>query len=49
VKESTIHREINELKTKIDNIKAKVIHDMENHRKENKKEIQTQRKTTPTD
>jgi uncharacterized protein Yka (UPF0111/DUF47 family) len=31
--ENTINREINELKTKIDNIKEEVTHDMENFRK----------------
>jgi chromosome segregation ATPase len=38
--ESTINREINELKIKIDNIKDKVTHDMENLRKKNEIEIQ---------
>jgi hypothetical protein len=37
--ENTIHREINELRTKIDNIKE-VTHDMENLRKKNETEIQ---------
>jgi uncharacterized protein Yka (UPF0111/DUF47 family) len=32
-KESTINREINELRTEIDNIKEEVTHDMENLRK----------------
>jgi hypothetical protein len=31
--ENTINREINELRVKIDNIKEKVSHDMEHHRK----------------
>jgi hypothetical protein len=35
-----MNREINELKMKIDNIKEEVTHDMENHRKKNKTEIQ---------
>jgi uncharacterized protein Yka (UPF0111/DUF47 family) len=38
--ENTINREINELKTKIDNIKEEVTHDMENFRKNNEPEIQ---------
>jgi molecular chaperone GrpE (heat shock protein) len=38
--DNTINREINELKTKIDNIKEEVIHDMENLRKKNETEIQ---------
>jgi septal ring factor EnvC (AmiA/AmiB activator) len=38
--ESTINREINELRTKIDNIKE-VANDMENLRKKNETEIQT--------
>jgi hypothetical protein len=33
--ENTINREINELNTKIDNIKEEGIHDMENVRKKN--------------
>jgi uncharacterized protein YlxW (UPF0749 family) len=33
--ESTINREINELRMKIDNIKEEVTHDMENLRKKN--------------
>jgi chromosome segregation ATPase len=38
--ENTINREINELRTKIDNIKEEVTHDMENIRKKNETEIQ---------
>jgi hypothetical protein len=38
--EITINREINDLKTKIDNIKEEVTHDMENLRKKNKTETQ---------
>jgi uncharacterized phage infection (PIP) family protein YhgE len=38
--ENTINREINELRTKIDNIKEEVIHDMENLRKKNETEVQ---------
>jgi hypothetical protein len=38
--ENTINKEINELKMKIDNIKEKVIHDMENLRKKNEKETE---------
>jgi hypothetical protein len=34
------YREINELNMKIDNIKEKVIHDMENLRKKNEKETE---------
>jgi hypothetical protein len=47
-----MNREINELKTKIDNIKEEVTHDMENLRKKNETETQNtkQRKaTTPAD
>jgi hypothetical protein len=40
VKQNTINREINELKTKIDNTKAEGTHDMENLRKKNETEIQ---------
>jgi molecular chaperone DnaK (HSP70) len=40
--ENTINREINELKTKIDNIKEEVTHAMKNHRKKSETEIQTQ-------
>jgi hypothetical protein len=39
-KKNTINREINELRMKIDNIKAEVTHDMENLRKKNKTEFQ---------
>jgi chromosome segregation ATPase len=38
--ENTINREINGLKTKIDNIKEEVFHDMKNLRKKNATEIQ---------
>jgi DNA anti-recombination protein RmuC len=38
--ENTRNREITELKTKIDNIKEEVTHDMENLRKKNEAEIQ---------
>jgi DNA repair exonuclease SbcCD ATPase subunit len=38
--ENTINREISELRTKIDNIKKEVTHDMENLRKKNETEIQ---------
>jgi uncharacterized protein Yka (UPF0111/DUF47 family) len=38
--ENTIHRKINELKTKIDNIKEEVTHDMENLRKKNETKTQ---------
>jgi molecular chaperone GrpE (heat shock protein) len=37
--EHTKNREINKLKTKIDNIKEEVTHDMENLRKNNETEI----------
>jgi hypothetical protein len=37
--ESTVNREINELKVKIDNTKEEVTHDMENLRKKSKAEI----------
>jgi chromosome segregation ATPase len=38
--ENAINREINELRTKIDNIKEEVTHDTENLRKKNETEIQ---------
>jgi paraquat-inducible protein B len=38
--ENTINRELNELRTKIDNIKEEVTHGMENLRKKNEAEIQ---------
>jgi chromosome segregation ATPase len=38
--ENTINREINELRTKTDNIKEEVTHDMENLRKKNEIDIQ---------
>jgi polyhydroxyalkanoate synthesis regulator phasin len=38
--ETTINREINELRSKIDNIKEEVTHDMENLRKKSETEIQ---------
>jgi chromosome segregation ATPase len=40
VKQNTINREINELRTKIDNIKEERTHDMENLRKNNETETQ---------
>jgi hypothetical protein len=36
-----INKDINELRTKIDNIKEKTTQDMENLRKKNKTELQT--------
>jgi hypothetical protein len=39
-KENTKNREINELRTKIDNIKEEGTHDVENLRKKNETEIQ---------
>jgi molecular chaperone GrpE (heat shock protein) len=45
--ENTINREINELKTKIENIKEEVTHDIENLRKKNETEIQNTMKATP--
>jgi pantothenate synthetase len=48
--EKTINREINESRTKIDNIKEEVTHDMENLRKKNEEEIQKKNwKATPAD
>jgi paraquat-inducible protein B len=47
--ENTINREINELRTKIDNIKQVVTHDMGNLRKKMKQKYKTQWKTTPAD
>jgi low affinity Fe/Cu permease len=41
--EITINRKKNELKTKIDNTKEEVTHDMENFRKKNETEIQTKK------
>jgi hypothetical protein len=49
VKQNTINREINELKTKIGNIKVEVTHDMENLRKKNETEIQNTREANPAD
>jgi hypothetical protein len=40
MKQSTINRETNELRMKIDSIKKEVTHDMENLRKKNETEIQ---------
>jgi hypothetical protein len=47
--ENTINREINELRVKTDNIKEEVTHDMENLRKKNETESQTQWKATAAD
>jgi hypothetical protein len=38
--ENTMNKQINELKTKIDNIKEETSQDMENHRKKNETELQ---------
>jgi polyhydroxyalkanoate synthesis regulator phasin len=46
---NTINRDINELRVKIDNIKEKVSHNMENLRKKNETEIKTRWKATPAD
>jgi hypothetical protein len=46
---NTINRQTNELRTKIDNIKEEVIHDMENLRKKSESEMQTKCKATPAD
>jgi uncharacterized protein Yka (UPF0111/DUF47 family) len=46
--ENTVNREINELKTKIDNIKEEVTHDMEKPQKKRmKQKHKTQWKATP--
>jgi hypothetical protein len=45
--EYCMNREINELKTKIDNIKEEVTHDMENLRKKNETETQNTMEATP--
>jgi molecular chaperone GrpE (heat shock protein) len=45
--ENTINREIMNLKTKIDNVKEEVTHDMENLRKRMKEKYKTQWKVTP--
>jgi hypothetical protein len=47
--ENTINREINKLRTKIDNIKEEVTHDMENLRKKMKQKYKTQWKAIPAD
>jgi chorismate synthase len=47
--ENTIKREINELRIKIDNIKEKVTHDMENIRKKMKQKYKTKWKATLAD
>jgi gas vesicle protein len=47
--ENTTNTEKNELKTKIDNIKEEVTHDMENVRKKIKQKQKTQWRATPTD
>jgi hypothetical protein len=47
--ETTINREINELRAKIDNIKEEVTHDMENLRKKNETEIQNKMKAIPAE
>jgi uncharacterized protein YukE len=47
--QNTKNREINELKTKIDNIKKEVTHNMENLRKKMKQKHKTQWKATPAD
>jgi hypothetical protein len=48
--ENTINREINKFKTKTDNIKEKMTHDMENFRKRKmKQKYKTQWKVTPAD
>jgi molecular chaperone GrpE (heat shock protein) len=47
--ENTIKREINELRTKIDNTKEEVTHDMENLSKNNETEIKNKWKATPAD
>jgi uncharacterized protein Yka (UPF0111/DUF47 family) len=44
--ENTINREINELRTKIDNIKEEVTHDMETSEKKMKQKYKTQWKAT---
>jgi hypothetical protein len=41
MKENTINREINELRTKIDSIKEEVTHDMENLIKKMKQKYKT--------
>jgi hypothetical protein len=47
--ESTVNREINKLRAKIDNIKDLVTHDMENLRKKNEIEIQNKMEGHSTD
>jgi hypothetical protein len=44
---NTTNREINELRTKTDNIKEEVTHDMESLRKKMKQKYKIQWKTTP--
>jgi uncharacterized protein Yka (UPF0111/DUF47 family) len=48
-KEITINREINELRTKIDNIKKEVIHDMETSEKRIKQKYRTKWKAIPVE
>jgi arginine repressor len=45
--QTTISREINELRAKIDNIKEEVTHDMENLKKKNETEIQNKMEGIP--
>jgi SMC interacting uncharacterized protein involved in chromosome segregation len=47
--ENTINRDINGLRTKTDNIKEKVTHDMENLRKRNETEYKPKWKAIPAD
>jgi hypothetical protein len=49
VKQSTRIIEINELRTKIDNIKEEGTQDMENLRKKNETELQTKWKANPAE
>jgi hypothetical protein len=44
-----MNKEINEFRTKIDNLKEEVTRDMEKHRKKNETEMRNKRKATPAD
>jgi hypothetical protein len=44
-----INKEINEFRTKTDNIKEETTQDMENLRKKNETELQTKRKANPAE
>jgi hypothetical protein len=47
--ENMINKEINELRTKLDNIKEETTQDMENHRKKNETNCKTKWKANPAE